>query len=306
MRLTEEQLAMRRQGIGSSDIAAILGVSPYAGASATAVLMDKRGLVHLAREEETTAMRLGHMLEEVAATMYAEDQGVELERCSTVQSAIYPWMMATLDRRVVVRPGAADVLVECKAVGSWMLYDRETGTRRWDKDDPAGIPYDVRVQCTWQMIVSGVRMAHVAAILGGTDFCIYPIPYDEVLGVMLIETGERWWRRYVVEGNDPEPDGSDAGRAYLKAKYPASMAPTMLEATDEQNLDAVAWLELQAREKDAGIRREALSQHFIAAIGEASGIRGDGWTATYKSSAKGTRTFRLTRKGVTVKGGGDE
>ena len=85
-RLTDEQLAMRRQGIGSSDITAILGVSPYADHTPISVLMDKRGLVHRKPEDETPAMRLGHMLEDVAATMYVDDFGVELVKCSTIQS----------------------------------------------------------------------------------------------------------------------------------------------------------------------------------------------------------------------------
>jgi predicted phage-related endonuclease len=154
------------------------------------------------------------------------------------------------------------------------------------------------------MLASGVREAHVAAILGGTDFAIFPVEWDERLATMLVEAGGAWWRKYIVEGHEPEPDGSDAMRAYLAAKYPKPVRDVLLDATPEQNMDAAAWLDLYDRERDAKARRECLTQHFIAAIGAAAGIVGDAWVATYKGPTK--RAFRLRRKGINVTGGASD
>jgi putative phage-type endonuclease len=71
----DEWLAARRTGIGGSDIAAILGLSPWR--TPLDVYRDK---VDGAEQPETEAMRWGRLLEDVIAREYAVRAGVRIQR----------------------------------------------------------------------------------------------------------------------------------------------------------------------------------------------------------------------------------
>ena len=95
----EEWLAKRRGFLGASDVAAVLGVSPWAGP--LDVYLDK---IHAVEMQESRAMRRGHAMEPVIADWYAEETGREIQNLGATCFQIHPhipFLGATLDRLIV-------------------------------------------------------------------------------------------------------------------------------------------------------------------------------------------------------------
>ena len=72
----EEFLARRKAGLGGSDIAAIVGISPWS--TPRDIYLDKKGLA--APEQETDAMYWGTTLEDIVAREYSKRTGRKIER----------------------------------------------------------------------------------------------------------------------------------------------------------------------------------------------------------------------------------
>ena len=81
----EEWLAYRRQGIGGSDAAAIMGISPFR--TARDIYYDKLNLVTVDEYEGNwVALRIGHLLEDLVAEIFTKmaEYGIEPKRMRLV------------------------------------------------------------------------------------------------------------------------------------------------------------------------------------------------------------------------------
>ena len=76
--LTEQEwLAYRRRGIGGSDVAAILGISPFR--TARALYDDKLNIASVADDAGNwVALEMGHLLEPLVARIFAKKTGLEV------------------------------------------------------------------------------------------------------------------------------------------------------------------------------------------------------------------------------------
>ena len=97
-------LAKRQTGIGGSDIARVLGLSPF-GTPLDVWLEKTQPILD---REPNEAMRWGTLLEEPVANEYARRQSVTLQRVRPiVRAAKRPWALAAIDR--AIREGASTV-----------------------------------------------------------------------------------------------------------------------------------------------------------------------------------------------------
>ena len=130
-----EWLENRRKGLGGSDIAAVAGISPFAGP--IDIWQDKLG-VTIPRESEPMAW--GSALEQPIADRYANNHpGVELTEPGLVQHPADEWMLATPDRLVDARRG-----LELKTAGMHMAS-------RWGEPPDGVIPDEYYAQVQWYM-----------------------------------------------------------------------------------------------------------------------------------------------------------
>lgn len=186
----EEWLAERKTGIGSSDAAAILGLSPYK--TALDVYLDKISLAPA--QDESKRMRMGTLLEPVIAQMYMEATGriamKAAEQLSRHPSR--PWQLASLDYETADRR-----IVECK--------DVEFARDGWGEPGTDEVPDHFLIQVQHQMEVTGRTVADVAALFGKHDFRVYTVRYSESFARSLTAQEEVFWRR-VLERRPPEPD----------------------------------------------------------------------------------------------------
>lgn len=188
-------LAARREGIGSSDVPAILGLVNRR--TPLHVWHDKRGELP---DQQTEEMLWGSLLEEPVAREWARRNRSVIARVGLVANVDEPWQMATLDRRVAECPlnrrerEACALEVKCRNAHQ---------THRWRSD----VPDDVLAQTVWQMAVTGYDHVHVAVLVGGNTYHQTVVRRDEqVTGYVTAEVGK--FRQHMLTGTPPEPDMS--------------------------------------------------------------------------------------------------
>ena len=105
----EEWLEYRRLGIGGSDVAAILGISPFR--TARDLYFDKLNIVTADDEGNWVAMEMGNLLEPLVAKIFAKKTGLRVfQRKCMFQHPKYPWMLADLDYLVELPDGSTAIL----------------------------------------------------------------------------------------------------------------------------------------------------------------------------------------------------
>jgi putative phage-type endonuclease len=109
----DEWLEWRRKGIGGSDVAAVLNLSPYR--TARDLYYDKIGVApRIEEEDKSITFEIGHLLEDVVAQIFAKKTGLTVYEDHTMyQHPLFPFLIADVDRFVLL-PDGKKGLLECK------------------------------------------------------------------------------------------------------------------------------------------------------------------------------------------------
>jgi len=274
----DQWLTVRKQGIGSSDAAAAVGLHPHK--SQLTLWMEKTGrdgnLPKTDPNDETSPMYWGTLLEHIVASHYTKRTGHRVRRINAVlQHPKEPWMLANIDREVM---GAPDVqILECKTAGF-------QGSFLWRE----GVPEYVQCQVMHQLAISGKQAADVAVLICGQDLQIHRIQRDEAMIAKLIELERAFWK-YVETDTPPPADGSDSADLALRCLYPKDSGET---------LDLSGVLEMSAVFSDLLAIREVLTtnvlleaqlkQRIQQRMGDATKVVFDTGEVTWKRSKDGT------------------
>lgn len=258
----EDWLQIRKQGIGSSDAAAAVGLHPYK--SQLALWLEKTGrdtaIPKSDPHDEESPAYWGNVLEPIVAWHYSKRTKRKVRRINAVLQHPNPelrWMLANIDREVV---GSEEVqILECKTAGI-------NGARLWSE----GVPEYVQLQVMHQLAVTGKRAADVAVLLGGQTLEIHRIERDEQMITQLIELERRFWK-YVESDTPPPADGSASAELALRCLYPQDNGQSV-DLSSRAGL-AAAFLELKfvrqsIAEKEK--REAALKQMLLQAMGDAT------------------------------------
>lgn len=271
----EAWLAARCQGIGGTDVAAIVGVNPYR--TAIDVYCDKLGLSE--PREETRAMRLGKRLEPVLIAEYSLETGLEaLPWQALLRHPTVPWMLGTPDARLVTLPRG----LELKTAGGRQAH-------RWGEPGSDDVPDEYLCQVAWYMAVADMPEWDVAVLIGGQDFRVYHVERDAELEAALIERATDFWHRHIVAQVPPPLDGSPSSRRYIEARFRRNVAPLLQATIDQQDiLDEL--VQARCRRLEAEAVEAELETRVKALIGEAEGIQWPLGRVTWRASKDSTRT----------------
>jgi putative phage-type endonuclease len=242
-------LATRRQGLGGSDAAAVLGVSRYRGPWDT--WADKTGAVPPADAGE--AAYWGQQLEPLVADEFARRTGLAVAPWPVMlRHPTTPWMLADLDR--VVADGG---LLECKTTGAHHAEEWADG----------GIPPEYVCQVQHYLAVTGAPHAYLAVLIGGQRFHWCRLDRDDAFIADLLAAEAAFWD-LVVTRTPPPPDGSPGARRVLQALHPAPTGgPVVLP--DTAAAWARAYLDAAQREQLAAADKERAAQALMALLGDA-------------------------------------
>ncbi|MFI1942235.1 YqaJ viral recombinase family protein [Streptomyces purpureus] len=184
--------AARANGIGGSEIAAVVGLSPYE--SRFSLWHRKKGLI--GPVEETEQMYWGKVDEPGICQRFAElHPGLRLSPAPTYASSVRPWQIANPDRLV----GGAELL-EAKT---------SRDDEGWGEQGTDQIPVHYRCQCLWYLDVTGARRCHVAVRIAGCEYREYVVDYDADEARILREAGARFMDDLARDVR-PEIDGHTA------------------------------------------------------------------------------------------------
>lgn len=189
MTLNAQQLAARSLGLGGSDAAAALGLSPWK--TPLELFREKRG-EDAGTIAESEPMRWGSLLEPVIRQEYSSRTGrvVRVPETTLVHPA-HAFMIANLD-------GLTDDgrLLEVKTARS---------AQDWGEPGTDAIPQHYLLQIQHYLIVTALPIADVAVLIGGSEYRQYEIPADAELQEMLVEGELEFWQR-VESGEAPDAD----------------------------------------------------------------------------------------------------
>ena len=258
----QQWLDVRKQGIGSSDAAAAVGLNPYQSQLELWLIKTGRDadLAKPDAEDESSPMYWGNILEPIVAAHYTKHSGHKVRRINAVLQHPEPdksWMLANLDYAVV---GADDVqILECKTAG-------EYGAKLWRE----GVPEYVQCQVQHQLAVTGKHAADVCVLICGQEIKIHRIERDEALIAKLIELERRFWH-YVLTDTPPPADGSESAAKALQALYPRDAGNT-LDLSEDKAVSAMFTELVQVRVSlDDGKKREDfLRQQIQQRMGDSS------------------------------------
>lgn len=258
-------LAERRTGIGGSDAGAIAGINPWK--TALDVYNDK-----LARVDETPdnpAMAWGRALEPVIRQAYSDRTGYSVATPAMLQHPDHTWMLANVD-------GIA-------ADGTRVLEIKTARTAKgWGEEGSDQVPLPYLFQVQHYMAVTGLAVADVAVLIGGSDFRLYEVPADADLQAGLIAEEAKFWQR-VMDRTPPDP----VTFAEVRQRFERSAAAGAVEADRRVFGKALALQQLATEIADL----ESQADECRAAIMQALGERGD----TLTHSGQVIATWKLAK-----------
>ncbi|OYP14015.1 hypothetical protein CFC35_05475 [Streptomyces sp. FBKL.4005] len=183
--------AARASGIGGSEIAAVLGLSPYE--SAFSLWHRKQGLI--GPVEESEEMYWGKVHEPAICTRFAaEHPDLPVTPAPTYAHPDRPWQIANPDRH------AGPDLLEAKS---------SRDAEGWGEEGTDQIPVHYRAQCLWYMDVLGARRCWVAVLIAGSEYREYLVEYDEAEAAFMRDKAAAFMAS-LAAGDRPAIDGHTA------------------------------------------------------------------------------------------------
>lgn len=213
--LTPKQISERRGYIGSTDSAAILGLSRYS--TPLHVWAVKTGQIIEEDISGKLPVRLGHKLEQAVAELFSEETGKKLHRVNeTIYHPKYPFLAANVDRRVV----GEKAVVEIKNVGAFRRDDWRDGQA----------PAEYICQVMHQLAITGWERGYLVALIGNTDFEIRTIERDEAALADLVKREVSFWNDFVIPNVMPTISRGD--KDTLSALFPVADEDKDIELDD--------------------------------------------------------------------------
>lgn len=268
-------LADRRLGVGGTDVAAILGLSPYR--TPMSVWLEKTG-----RQEPTfdpaaeERMFWGSAMEDLVARRYAHLKGARIQRVNTPLVHAGGILRGNIDRAVVPegrqarwieaerRLRGADRILEVKTAGAFAERSADWGEPGTDQ---VPIHYWTQVQ-TYQGLAQ-VQEADLAVLFGGQRLAIYTITADAGIFAGIVEQCEEWWRSHVIADVPPQPQSEDEARMLWRAHKPGAVkivGSDVAEACAELGRIKAQISELERQE-------QALRDTITCAFGDAEEVQ---------------------------------
>lgn len=261
-------LDKRREGIGSSDLPAVMQLSGYR--SPQHVYYDKTGAIpHDTDEDMGDPARYGVLFEEPLAFDWARRNRTVVAPVGIVAHREERWQMCSLDRVCTECPLHRDNHYLC----ALEVKCRDKMKAKFWRNGP---PDDVLAQTLWQILVTGLDHIHVVCLIGGNDYRQYTVRRSEheKLVAYLDAEAARLWHDHIVPGIAPELTGDEPPDAMLDLYE--RLHPTRRGSIDvDRDLDAqdnvTEYLLACQDEKEAKRRKRVAQVKMVAALGEHQG-----------------------------------
>jgi putative phage-type endonuclease len=269
MAISKKQFDKRKAYLGSSDVAAIMGLDPFRNAYDVWLLKTNK----LQEEEgENKVMKRGKYLEPAILNFAADELGpLELNPGNLEFTAPHYYMISHPDAMF------GDLPIEAKSQGN---YSKEV----WGDDSTDQVPDRVIIQCHVHLICTGSKLCYVPVYRPYREFQMFHVDFDAEIADSIIEAAKHFWLEHVLK--DVPPEDVVPALAVIKRirREPQTIA----------DISADLWgkyIEAQAKEKEAKAGKDKAQAELLAAIGTAEAGKCELGLVTY---------FETTRKAFRV------
>lgn len=276
-----EWLKAREDGIGASEVAAVVGLSPWE--TPFSLWLRKTG--QTPPIEENDAMRLGHLLEPIVVQLWEEKTGFKAVKASAkdiiYQDPEHPWRKVTPDR----------IAYEINEDGkkAKVLLEIKTSAIDFDPDD---LPTNYLCQVQFQMHVTQVHTCYLCWLVNGRYYGHARIEYDKEFAEWLVENVDKFYLECVKGGK--EPDLITVTDFTLKGSDPGTTIDADTEAF--ANIMSLRTMKRSISEKED--QANNLADCIKLYMGENESLTYEGKVlATWKTGSRG-RTFLLKNKNI--------
>lgn len=260
----EQWFAFRRQGIGGSDAATIVGKNPYT--SLYTLWADKQSLI--SPTEDNEAMRTGRDLEQYVADRFCEATGKKVRRLPYMYAhSKYLFITANIDRAVV----GENAGLECKTTSAYNKTDFENGY----------VQDNYICQCYHYMNVMGYDKMYLAVLVMGKGFYWYEIERNPSQQKALLQAEIDFWKTYIEGDKIPPADGSESTENTIKEIYKCGGG---VDGVSLMHIDKLLedYAVLSAEIKNKTVEQNRLKQLIQQELGENVGGLGSEYSVSWK------------------------
>ena len=261
----EQFLLDRKKGIGGSDVASILGVSPYR--TALEVYHDKTS-PELAFDEPTEDMQRGMRVEKYILQEYAERNEVQLDsNIPTIVDKQYQFMRANIDAKVI----GENVIVEAKST--------KAPISSWE----SGIPEYYKAQVAYYAMLSNAERVDVPVMFSSWKYACFTYWRDAEYEAVIKAAAINFWQNHIVKNIPPKPTSPEE----LMTAYPKLEEKT-IEADNDIREKVYQLQEAQAQRKKLEEQEKQLKTQIQGYMGDA-GLLDAGFCKVALKEIKSTR-----------------
>lgn len=265
----EEWLQYRQSGIGSSEVATILGLNPWE--TPYQLWRQKKGLD--TPKEENFAMRAGHYLEDAVSRFWHDETGRDIIKRSAID-----WLAVNKDKPYMrVSPDRTYWLTESRKPSDKGILECKTTQMRVDEDD---LPKHWFCQVQYQLGVSELTQGSLAWLTQGREFGYKDIALVPDFFAWIEEEVTKFWVDN-IQGN-VEPEAQSVEDVVLK--YNRHTDGKIIEVSDDifTTCNDLKALKEQIAKLDE--QKDALEEKIKLGFGDAEAISYGGQTiATWKA-----------------------
>jgi putative phage-type endonuclease len=268
----ESFLSARAGGLGGTDMAAVVGLSPWKRPiDVFQGKIDPQGFA----EPDKECLFWGSALEPIIRERYAIRYDVQVLapdaigemfpnnrpwRNQTIVIGPEPWMLGTPDG--LLPSHRCGLEIKCSAYQS----------QEWGKEGTDEIPQHYLVQVMWYMAVTGLGAWNIAVLFSGNRLQAYRVERNQELIDSLLERGRSFWNDNVLKQVPPAIDESESYSRYLARKFSLGNGDLIPETPD-----IAQWTtklrDAQKIAKQAELDECFAKNHLADLIGEAGGCK---------------------------------
>lgn len=271
----------RREGIGGSDAAAILGLDPWK----TPLDIYNRKLDLVAPQPDTPDTLRGRHLESVAVELYATLTGRKLRKQPQRAHPDHSWMIGNVDRQILAGEGVAG-----PAEGTGVLEVKCPRLFTFAKIKREGLPVQYVVQLQHYLAVYGYGWGSYAVFNADAWEMIYfDITRDEKVIDALIRGERHFWHENVLKRVLPA-----LPKVTVKVELPEVEGQLIVRSDDEWVKAAETMQQAAALRGTADDLEESAKTKLKELMGGYGAVEGGGIRVYWKRLA-GRKTFDQKR-----------
>lgn len=276
--LTKKQLEARKNGIGGSDIAKILGESSYGGP--LDLYHEKLNDFTEESNDENIPAEIGNELEAYLSKKYTQRTGKKVFVVDTIYHKEFPFLFANVDG-VIEDNG----ILECKCATHRQFV-------KWGEEGTFDIPDPYKLQVAYYASITGAPYVDIIVNFGNLNINIYRYERNLKFEEIIVKKAKDFWLNHVIPRIPPEPlTPQETFRNYgVLQTHKDSIK--QIDGVHYSSYEKLVYLTKQKKELDEKIEQEKAKLCLFLKENEVLVDSGDKVLATYK----GYQTERFDTK----------